>query len=56
MIQIFWKALRRVDRHRERTAGQSWRCDPLAHPVLDRMSPAELADLPLGSVRYDCNR
>jgi hypothetical protein len=33
-----------------------WRQDPLSHPVLQRMTPDELADLPLGQVRYADNQ
>ena len=33
-----------------------WLRDPLSHPVLDQMTPDELADLPLGRVRFDDNR
>jgi hypothetical protein len=28
------------------TEDEDWRCDPLAHPALEAMSPRELADLP----------
>ena len=28
-------------------AREAWLLDPHSHPVLDRMSPTELADLPL---------
>lgn len=33
----------------------SWLRDPLSHPVLERMTPDELADLPLGRVLYADN-
>lgn len=31
-------------------------CDPLSHPVLSRMSPNELADLPFPRMRRDNER
>jgi hypothetical protein len=37
-------------------AEPDWRQDPLSHPVLQRMTPDELADLPLGQVRYADNQ
>ena len=42
----------------ERTQAErmSWLRDPLSHPVLERMTPDELGDLPLGRVRYADNR
>jgi hypothetical protein len=54
MIKFFLNSLRRRAVVRQRVSNQAWHCDPLAHPVLDRMSPAELGDLPLGNVRYNC--
>jgi hypothetical protein len=56
MLKFFLSALQRRKFTSDGASSQAWRCDPLAHPVLDRMSPVELADLPLGSVRYDCGR
>lgn len=32
------------------------RCDPLSHPVLRRMTPDQLADLPLGRTRFADDR
>lgn len=32
-----------------------WVRDPLSHPALERMTPMELADLPLGRVRFADN-
>ncbi|MBO6718810.1 MAG: hypothetical protein JJ913_12705 [Rhizobiaceae bacterium] len=54
MLQVFWNVLR--SRKSNRRPDPSWRCDPLAHPVLDRMTPTELGDLPVGNARYDCGR
>jgi len=31
--------------------GVEWHCDPLSHPAIRTMSPEELADLPLASMR-----
>ena len=33
---------------------ETWRRDPLAHPVLDHMSLGELADLPASALRSCC--
>jgi hypothetical protein len=41
---------------RPRTEASGWLRDPLSHPVLDRMTPDELADLPLGLVRFADNQ
>ncbi|MCC0043291.1 MAG: hypothetical protein H6892_02570 [Brucellaceae bacterium] len=54
MLQILLNALRPGKLRNDASPVQVWRCDPLAHPILDRMTPAELGDLPLGSVRYNC--
>jgi len=39
-----------------RADGSDWQRDPLSHPALARMTPAELADLPLGRTRFADNR
>ena len=52
MIQFFLNSMRRGKARRSDTRNQPWLNDPLAHPDLDRMTPAELADLPLGGVRF----
>ena len=54
MLQILLNARRPGKLRNDASPVQVWRCDPLAHPILDRMTPAELGDLPLGSVRYNC--
>ncbi|MBO6901545.1 MAG: hypothetical protein JJ864_09365 [Rhizobiaceae bacterium] len=54
MLQIIWKAFRQAKSRRRAERGEDWQCDPLAHPVLDRMTPVELGDLPLGSLMYNC--
>lgn len=54
MLQIIWNALRSGSFHSQDGQLERWRCDPLAHPVLDHMTQTELGDLPLGSARYDC--
>ena len=56
MLKFFWSTMRRRGPADGLSQDRSWRCDPLAHPVIARMSPTELADLPLARVRYDCNR
>jgi hypothetical protein len=40
---------------RARTEASEWLRDPLSHPVLERMTPDELADLPLGLARFADN-
>lgn len=56
MLQLFWNILRDRGSSRDITQDPAWRRDPLAHPVLDRMTPTELADLPLRRVRYDSSK
>lgn len=55
MMPFLQNMLRRGRKALARATQEPWRCDPLAHPVLDRMTPAELGDLPLGEVCYDCS-
>ena len=38
---------------RERAREHDWQRDPLSHPVLSRMSPHQLADLPLERALFD---
>jgi hypothetical protein len=40
--------------NRDETDHETWRRDPLAHPVLDHMSLGELADLPASALRSCC--
>ena len=54
MLKFFWNVMWRRRPGRNVARDPSWRCDPLAHPAIARMSPTELADLPLGRVRYGC--
>lgn len=62
MLQVISMTARLVRRVASAiTAGDSgetdreiWKRDPLAHPVLDHMSLAELADLPASSLRSCC--
>ncbi len=56
MLKFFWNRKGRREPDGGIPQNPSWRCDPLAHPAIARMSPTELADLPLGRVRYDCGR
>ena len=52
MLKIIWSApaaaIRALSSICEPGEEQRWRADPLSHPVLSRMSQAELADLPIG--------
>lgn len=54
MLQIIWSMFRSARPRSRAERGKDWHCDPLAHPSLERMTPAELGDLPLGSLRCDC--
>jgi hypothetical protein len=56
MLKFFWSNTGRRGPAPSVPRDLSWDCDPLAHPAIARMTPAELADLPLGRVRYDCGR
>ncbi|MEX0956505.1 MAG: hypothetical protein WDZ83_15010 [Rhizobiaceae bacterium] len=56
MLQFFFSAFRRGRAISKDAQDPSWRCDPLSHPAIERMTPTELADLPLGRVRYDCDQ
>lgn len=54
-IGMFKNSLRIIERlgvsfgrrQRQRGQGEPWYQDPMSHPVVQRMSPNQLADLPL---------
>lgn len=52
MLHNIWNSIRLGRRRARRKAGaESLPFDPLSHPVIRRMSPRELADLPLAGDR-----
>lgn len=53
-IQFFWR-FQRFGRRQEPPQPDDaarWRADPLSHPAIERMSVREVADLPMGQVRF----
>lgn len=52
MLHNIWNSIRLGRRSARRNArAESLPFDPLSHPAIRRMSPRELADLPLAGVR-----
>lgn len=53
VLHNIWNSIRLGRRSARRTPrAESLPFDPLSHPAIRRMSPRELADLPLAGVRF----